>query len=589
MNEIVLKRKRGRPAGGKNKERLKEEDQFQSNPRLKKIGVNFDLTMEQIQEYVKCSNDPVYFIEHYVKFMTLDHGITHVTLYDWQKELVYAYRDERQVIVKTCRQAGKTSTTVGFILWYILFHKERTVAVLAQKEKTATEIMTRLKMAYENVPLWMQQGVKAWAATSIELETDTRVISESTAKGAIRGFTINLLYCDELAHVAQHIAEEFMTSVYPTISSGKSAKMIITSTPLGLNLFYKFWQDALKEKKDPVNWNGFRAIEVKWQMVPGRTPEWAQRQLKVLGEHKYAQEIEAEFLGSANTLIAGRKLRLLTFENPIEEQYENVDGIKSLKIYEKPRANASYVLSADASEGKGLDYSAFTVIDVTTAPYRVVAKFRDNKVEDIMFASAIQQTALHYNNAYVLVENNAIGALVLHQIVVELDYDNCFFTTTDRGEIEATGQGKAHRTPGIRTSTKTKSQGCAKLKTIVENDQLILNDFDIVSELSTFVLGKNKKWGAEPGYNDDTTATLWLFAWLTTQEYFKDISDLNMRERLFADREKQLRDALPPPPILVDGSPPKPKLEIDASGTMWIPQDMSYQDALLKLNSMDDY
>lgn len=586
MNDtVVLKRGRGRPAGSKNKPKLAEDLQFQSNPKLKKVGVNFQLSQEQIDEWSKCADDPVHFIEKYVKFRTLDKGITNVTLYDWQKELVWAYKNNRQVIVKTCRQAGKTSTTVGFILWYVLFQRQKTVAVLAQKEKTATEIVKLIQDAYEDVPIWMQQGVKGWAATSLELENDSRIISESTAKGAIRGFTINLLYCDEFAHVPQHIAEDFITSVYPTISSGKTAKMIMTSTPFGLNLFYRFWVDAKKELDDPLNWNEFKAINVHWSQVPGRTQEWANRQRKILGEQKYMQDIEAEFLGSAHTLISGVKLRSLVFNKPMEVLYD-----QSLNVYERPQKDHSYVLSADCSEGKGLDYSTFSVFDVTTAPYRIVARFRNNTIEDVMFASAIQQTALHYNSAYVLVENNAIGALVLNHIVVDLDYDNCFFTTVDRGEIEATGQGKAHRTPGIRTTNKVKAQGCAKLKTIVETDQLILNDFDIVQELSTFVLGKNKKWGAQEGtgIHDDTTTTLWLFAWLTTQDYFRDISDLNLRERLFADREKTLRDALPPPPVLVDGTPPKPKLTIDQEGSVWIPSDMSWDEALQQLNGLDD-
>lgn len=584
---VVLKRKRGRPLGSKNRARLDDDQQFQSNPKLKKVGVTFQFTPEQLAEIAKCSDDPVYFIEKYVKFRTLDRGITNVTLYDWQKELILAYKNNREIIVKTCRQAGKTSTTVGFILWYILFQKDKTVGVLAQKEKTATEIVTQIKDAYEEVPIWMQQGIVAWAATSIVLENSSRIISESTAKGAIRGFTINLLYCDEFAHVPSHIAEDFFTSVYPTISSGKTAKIIMTSTPLGLNLFYRFWTDANKRFTDPANWNDMVPINIHWSQVPGRDQAWAERMRKKLGEHKYMQDIEAEFLGSAHTLISGVKLRSLVFHNPLEQLYSN-----TMNVFERPIVNHSYVLSADCSEGKGLDYSTFTVFDVTTAPYRVVARFRDNQIEDVMFASAIQQTALHYNSAYVLVENNAIGALVLNHIVVDLDYDNCFFTMVDRGEIEATGQGKAHRTPGIRTTQKVKAQGCAKLKTIIETDQLVLNDFDLIQELSTFVLGKNKKWGAQEGtgIHDDTTTTLWLFAWLTTQDYFRDISDLNLRERLFADREQALRDALPPPPVhVINGEAQKPKLTQDArSGAIWIPADMSWEDALDELNGFHE-
>lgn len=577
---IVIKRKRGRPAGSRNRESLPDDMSFQSNPRLKQVGVEFAFTQDQIDEINKCREDPVYFIEKYVIFMT-DDGNRTVQLFPFQKQLITEFNANRWVIVKTPRQIGKTTTTVGYILHYILFNKDRTVGVLAQKEKVATEILSRIKIAYESIPLWMQQGVKHWAATSIMLENGCRVLSESTSKGAIRGFTIHLLYLDEFAHVPAHIAADFITSVYPTISSSAVAKIIITSTPFGLNLFYKFWTDAMKEKTDPINWNKFHAVSVHWRDVPGRTQEWAEQQRKMLGDHKYAQDIEAEFLGSSNTLISGVKLRALTFIQAQKKLFDN-----TMSIYAEAANNHSYVLSADPSEGKGLDFSVYTVFDVTQAPYQVVAKFRSNEVEDIMFASAIHQAALHYNNAYVIVENNNIGSMVLHHLISDLDYDNCFYTSVELGETIAK-EGHHKRIPGVRTSQKIKIQGCLKLKTIVESDQVILNDFDIVSELSTFVLNTKKKWEAEPGYYDDTCSTMWLFAWLTTQPYFNDISDLKLREKLYADREKAMEAQLPPQPILIVDNKPKPKLEI-SEGMVWIPAEVSYEDALAMLNGKLD-
>ncbi|MGH7744736.1 MAG: terminase large subunit domain-containing protein [Candidatus Dormibacteria bacterium] len=473
-----------------------------------------------------------------------------------------------------------TSTTVGFILHYILFNTDKTVAVLAQKEKTATEILTRIKEAYQNIPLWMQQGIAAWNQTSIVVENGSRIFSESTATGAIRGFSINILYLDEFAHVPSHVAEEFVTSVYPTISSGETSKMIMTSTPYGLNLFYKFWQDAIKEKTDPNNWNGFKAIAVHWSQVPGRSQQWADQQRKVLGEHKYTQDIEAEFLGSSNTLITGIKLRQLAFVPPLEYALD-----KSLAIYKKTEPGHTYALVADPSEGKGLDYSAFTVFDITQAPYTIAARYRNNTVDDLVFASYIQQSALHYNSAYVTVENNNIGALVLHHITRDLDYDNCFYSIPDSDKEPTATQGRG--TPGIKTSDKVKTQGCARLKTLVENDQIILQDFDMISELSTFVLGKNKRFAAEVGYYDDTTTTLWLFAWLTQQPFFRDISDIHLREKLFADREQTLADVLLPPPIITDTNfKPKPHLEVQG-GVVWIDSDLGYEEALNILNGKD--
>lgn len=590
----MIELKRGRPPGAKNKPKvlqptspmtstlLDEEFWFASNPRIKKIGVRFALTKEQIREYNKCADDPVYFIEKYVKFMTIDDGLTNVQLYPFQKDQINTYHTKRMVIVKTPRQVGKTTITVGFILHYVLFNKHKTVGVLAQKEKVATEILQKIKQAYEYIPMWMQQGIVSWNATSVVLENGCRILSESTSTGAIRGFTINLLYLDEFAHVPSHVAEDFITSVYPTISSGKTSKIIVTSTPLGLNLFYKFWMDAKKEYTDPNNWNGFSAVETRWQDVPGRDQKWADNQLKILGPRKYAQDVEAEFLGSSNTLIIGKKLAELAFVQPLESLLEN-----SMAIYERPIQGHSYAMSADPSEGKGLDYSCFTVFDITSSPYRVVAKFRNNQVDDVLFATYVVQAAQHYNGAYVIVENNEIGGLVLHHIINDHDYDNIFYSFTEEyKEVTVTQQARA-MTPGVRTSKKVKSQGCLRLKTLIESDQIIVQDFDIISELSTFVLQKNKTWAAEEGYNDDTTSTLWLFAWLTIQPFFRDISDLNLRSRLYAEREKQMLDNMPPPPVIEDNSRPRPKLEV-SDGVVWIDSQYSYEDALRILNNTDN-
>jgi len=489
---------------------------FMNNPRLKKVGVKVPWTNEQVKEYMLCQADPTYFIEHYVKVITLDAGLTDIKLWDFQKEVIETYHNNRFVIFRCPRQAGKTTITVGYILHYVLFQEHKNVGILAQKEKTANEILNRIQIAYQHLPLFMQQGVEEWNKSSITLENGCRILCEATSSGAIRGFTLNFLYLDEFAHVPGNIAEDFFTSVFPTISSGKSSKIIMTSTPNGLNLFYKFWEDAMKEKKDPKNWNSFKAIEARWQDVPGRDQAWADQQLKILGERKFNQEVLCEFLGSSNTLISGKKLRELAFISPSKMLFDD-----RMSIYEEPLKDHSYVLSGDPSQGKGLDYSSFTIFDVTTAPWRVAAKFRDNTVDDTIFANYIYLAAQHYNNAYVIIENNDIGGTVLHQLISDLEYENCFFSMTgELQEVTVTQASKA-KIPGVKTTKKVKTQGCVKLKTLIENDQIILNDFDIVSELSTFVLSKTKQYQAEEGYHDDTTSTLWLFAWLSAQPVFK--------------------------------------------------------------------
>lgn len=580
-------RPRGRPKGSKTKRWTVKPDNisFQNNSRLKKVGIRFQLTQEQQDEYIKCVQDPVYFIEKYVKFITIDQGLTNIKLYDWQKDMIQSYHDNRRVIVKTGRQVGKTQCTVGYLLHYLLFNKDKTVGVLAQKQKTAVEILTRLKSAMEHIPLWMQQGVKSWNQTTIELENESRIICESTSGGAIRGFTINLLFLDEFAHVPPHVAVPFMTSVYPTISSGTTSKIIITSTPLGLNLYYKMWTDAVKEKTDPKNWNGFKAISIHWTQVPGRDQAWADQQRKVLGEHAYQQDVEADFLGSNLTLISAQKLRNLTFQTPIEVLMGD-----SMHIHERPEAGHQYVVVVDPAEGKQLDYSVITVIDITQAPYKVVMLYRDNTINDIELGGLVYQTAKHYNDAHVVVENNnPVGALVLDHLISIYDYDHIFFSeNTDRQELTATLGAKV---PGIRTSDKVKMKGCQRLKLLIETDQLIVNDFNIVHELSTFVLTQKKRYAAEEGgeYYDDCVATLWLFAWLTDQPFFKELSDPLLRERLFAERERQMAEMLPPAPVIE--SPlykPPPKLEV-RDGVVWIEGSMSWDEAVRVLNNPEDY
>jgi hypothetical protein len=550
-----------------------EEISFLSNPRIKKTGVPIEFAPEQMMEIAKCADDPIYFIEKYIKIITVDEGLVPIVLRDYQKDIILAYKDNRYVICKLPRQTGKTTITTGFILWYVLFQQHKTVGILAQKEKIANEILTKIKLAYEHLPMFIQQGVMEWNKSTIAIENGCRIICETTSSGSIRGFAINLLYLDEFAHVPTNIADEFFTSVWPTISSGESSKMIMTSTPNGMNMFYKFWQDAVKQHNNPEEWNGFVAKEVHYSVVPGRDAKWAARELNILKERKFAQEVLCEFIGSSHTLISGKKLRELAYKDPIKSEMEH-----SLKVYQDPIPNHAYVLSADPSEGKELDYHCFTVFDVTLDVWTVSAKFRNNSIDPMLFASSIYQAALHYNNAYCIVESNAIGADVLKELVRELDYDNCFFSLVLQGDqtVEQTAKAKI---PGVKTSKRTKMQGCNKLKLLLESNQLIVEDFEMIEELSTFVLQKTGTYAAEPGYNDDTVSTLWLFAWLTNQTVFRDITDLNLRMKLHSERLQRMDEQMPAMPVIESNAYKKVPLQ-KVGNDLWLDAGTSYEDAI---------
>jgi hypothetical protein len=509
---------------------------YLGNPKLKKVGVPIQLDAEQVEEYIKCSQEPTYFIENYVKIITLDKGFININLYPFQQKAIVEINENRRVIVKAGRQVGKTTMVVGYILWYILFNEDKTVAILANKAATAREILARIKIAYEALPQWLQQGVRTWNKGDIELENNCRIMATSTASSAIRGFSISLLYLDEFAFVPSNIAEEFFTSVYPTISSGTSSKILISSTPNGMNHYYKMWTDAVEKR------NGFVAIEANWRQVPGRDQRWADDQRSVLGEEKYLQEMECEFMGSAGTLISGIVLKSLTFRTPLSQP----NNIVGLKIHQEPVPNNKYAMTVDTSRGKGLDYSAFVVIDVTEIPYKVVCTYKDNDISPVVYPSIIKRIGTYYNEAFVLVEINDNGAQISYSLFDDYEYENLLSTVEANKKVSLTwANNKAER--GIRTTKSVKRLGCSLMKSLIESYKLIVEDFDIITELSTFI-NKGTSYEADDGSHDDLVMCLVLFAWMTNQQFFSELCDTNIREKLYREQMNQIEDESLPMP-----------------------------------------
>lgn len=502
---------------------------YLGNPQLKRVNMPMQLTEDQVREYVKCAKDPIYFIENYVKIITLDKGFVQISLYPFQRQAVTDINDNRRVIVKAGRQVGKTTMVVGYILWYILFNEDRFVAILANKAPTAREILNRIKIAYEALPLWLQQGVRVWNKGDIELENNCRVMATSTASSAIRGYSISLLYLDEFAFVPSNIADEFFTSVYPTISSGTNSKILISSTPNGMNHYYRMWTEAVEGQ------NGFKHIEANWRQVPGRDQKWADEQRRVLGEEKFSQEMECEFMGSAGTLLSAAALKSLAFVKPF---HTSENGIK---IYQQPIENHNYVLIADTSRGRGLDFSACSVIDVTALPYRQVAIYKDNTISPLVYPSILKKLGEYYNQAYVLVEINDNGQQVVDSLFEDYDYENILSTVELKGKLALTwGYGnKSYR--GVRTTRSVKRLGCSILKNLIENEKLIIQDFDTISELSTFI-GKAGSFEAEEGSHDDLVMCLVLFSWMTNQSFFSEMSNVDLKQKLYSDQLRQIEE-----------------------------------------------
>ena len=528
---------------------------YLANPNLKRTNVSLNLTEEQVREYVKCAKDPIYFIENYVKIITLDKGFVQISLYPFQRQAVKDINDNRRVIVKAGRQVGKTTMVVGYILWYILFNEDKFVAILANKAPTAREILNRIKIAYEALPLWLQQGVRTWNKGDIELENNCRVMATSTASSAIRGYSISLLYLDEFAFVPSNIADEFFTSVYPTISSGTQSKILISSTPNGMNHYYRMWTEAAEGQ------NGFKHIEANWRQVPGRDQAWADDQRRILGEEKFLQEMECEFMGSAGTLLSAAALKSLAFVKPL---HTSENGIK---IYNQPLEGHNYIIVADTSRGKGLDYSACVVIDCAI-PYRVVATYKDNNISPLVYPSILKKMGDYYNQAYALVEINDNGQQVVDSLFEDYEYENILSTVDIKSKIALTwGYGnKSNR--GIRTTKSVKRLGCSIVKNLIEQQKLIIEDFDIIAELSTFI-AKGTSFEADDGSHDDLVMCLVLFSWATNQSFFADLTNTNLKERLYQEQMRQIEeDALPMPlagHIDVDGR----EFDFVSGGSAW--------------------
>ena len=515
-------------------------DAYLSNPNLKKIGVDIEFTQEQIEDYVKCAKDPIYFIRKFVKIVHVDHGLIPLDLYEYQERMINTFSDNRFVITKMPRQSGKSTAVVGFILHYLLFNSDKNIAILANKAELARELLDRVKKAYENLPLWLQQGISVWNKGSIEVENGSKVFATSTTGSAARGQSFSLVFLDEFAFVQHGIADEFFKSVYPTISSGQETKMIIVSTPKGMNHFYRMWVEAEEGRSN------FIPLAVNWWETPGRDEHWKEQQIANTSEESFEQEFACNFLGTSNTLIHTNALRNLAFVRPIFQK-------QGFDQYEDIKPGHEYVISVDTARGVGGDFSAFLVIDVSDIPYRVVAKYRDKDISPLIYPELIYNVANNFNQAFVLVEINDIGEQVANVLYRDLEYENLFTTAAMGRAGQRVGVwGGKNSQLGVRTTKQVKRIGCSTLKDLIEDQKIIIEDYDTIEELSNFI-SKRESYEAEEGHHDDLVMCLVLFGWLIRQEYFKDLTNSDIRQKYLADREEIMDDEMLPFGFFDDG------------------------------------
>ena len=509
-----------------------EGNSYHGNPNLKPLAYQHDFTEDEIKEYIKCKEDPIYFIENYVKIITLDEGLQPFKLYDCQKRKVECIMNNRRVVLMEGRQQGKTVTSAACILHYTIFEEDKTVAIMANKSSAAREVLNRYQIMYENLPIWMQQGVKVWNKGDVELENNSKVLTAATTAAAIRGKSVNWLYIDEAAIIPNNIADEFFTSVYPTISAGETTKILLTSTPLGYNHFWKFWNESVEGV------NGFENMFIPYYEIPGRDEKWLEQQKQLLGDVKFNQEVMCEFLGSTNTLINAQTIARLSTKDPLYSK-------SNLDIYEEPQEGHYYAITVDTARGIGGDYSAFIVADITKMPYKVVAKYRDNKVAPMLYPDIIGKVGKDYNDAFILVEVNDIGQQVAEILHQEVEYENILSTVTEQArQYVSPGFGKATK-HGVTTSKQVKRQGCFTFKSLLEEQKLLIFDEHIIHEISTFT-EKGNTYQADEGYHDDLVMCLVLFGWLTSQNFFKDMTDVNTREGLYKQQMGDIESNLTP-------------------------------------------
>ena len=536
---------------------MSNQDIYLGNPNLKKANTPQEFDAKQIQEFIKCKNDPIYFARNYIKIVSLDEGLVPFKMYDFQEKLISNFHNSRFNICKMPRQTGKSTTCVAYLLHYIVFNDSVNVGILANKAATARELLGRLQTAYENLPKWMQQGILSWNKGSMELENGSKILAASTSASAVRGMSFNIIFLDEFAFVPNHIAEAFFSSVYPTITSGKSTKVIMVSTPCGMNHFYRYWHDAQRGK------NEYTATEVHWSEVPGRDAKWKEQTIKNTSEQQFKVEFECEFLGSVDTLISVTKLRNLVFEDPIQ-----TNG-KGLLIYENPVKGNDYIITVDTARGIDGDYSCFIVFDITTFPHKTVARYRNNEVKPMLFPNIIMDIAKAYNEAYVLVEINDIGEQVASILNYDLEYENLLMCAMRGRNGQQVGSGfSGSRTQmGVRMTAAVKKLGCSNLKTLMEDDKIITNDYDIIAELTTFVQ-KKQSWEAEDGCHDDLAMCLVIFAWLVAQDYFKEMTDTDVRKRIYEEQKNQIEQDMAPFGFILDGVDDDDEF-VDEEGDRW--------------------
>ena len=513
---------------------------YLGNPNVKRDGVEQEWSPEEIKEYAKCMKNPSYFAKKYLKVISLDKGLVSFDLYPYQEQMFEHFNENRFSIVLACRQSGKSISSVAYLLWYAIFHPEKTIAVLANKGSTAQEMLGRVTLMLENLPFFLQPGCKALNKRSIEFSNNSRIIAAATSGSSIRGMSVNLLFLDEFAFVENDA--EFYTSTYPVVSSGDSTRVIITSTANGVgNIYHKIWEGAVQAT------NEYKPFRVDWWDVPGRDENWKQTTINNTSELQFQQEFGNTFHGTGNTLISPEVLLGLKAKDPVRITRE-------VRIYKDPIEDHEYMMFVDVAKGRGQDYSTFNIIDISVQPFEQVAVFQDNKISPLLFPDIIYKYANLYNEAYAVIENNDQGTVVCNGLYYDLEYENVFVESVVKSN-----------SIGVTMTRKVKRIGCSNIKDMIEQHKLIINDPETIIELSTFE-AKGSSYQASSGNHDDLVMNLVLFGWFSTNTFFAELTDINMKSLLYSEKIRAMEEEIVPVGFFEDGREDKYERE---GGVVW--------------------
>lgn len=568
LNEVLPPRRRGRPKGSKNKlskkqkqklvkKKMKEQltvlqenaDAFLDDEKFLEQGFNipseslgeiyenpidsnfyyrgsknvpiagaqYPWTPAMIEELRKCKEDIIYFAENFFYIVNIDRGKEKIKLYDAQKRVLLSLVNNRFAVVLSCRQAGKSTLLTIFALWMVCFNADYRAAIVANKETTAINIFKRIRMAYEQLPNYIKPGVKDYAKTGMTLGNDSSILVSTTTTTSIRGDTLNCVLIDEVGFIETHLLEEFWSSVIPAISSGKTSKILLVSTPNGTtNKFYEIYSGAEQGKLGQ-----WKAERIDWWDIPGRDEEWKQTMVEALGsEEKFLQEFGNVFLDNNQCAIGAVVIERFKKEK-LPPIWTSDD--KEYVIYEKPSPDRLYVIGVDVGEGIGRAASVAQILDVTDLQeIKQVAVYGSSVVEPYHFANKLNILGHSWGLPPILIERNNCGA----QVIDALYHNNKYEKIVSYNKISELDKYNRTRNLGVLSHTNIKFDGIQNMRYWVNHLQTVkVNDPTTISEFETFVRQPNGlyKKKNDDHYDDRIMALVWALFILESeicQQYF---------------------------------------------------------------------